>query len=406
MSRAPLAYLSAATLALALGCAPQTPVLPGFDAGTDAGGTSECPFPYSVCSGACVNTNTDGNNCGACGTQCVDSVCNNGTCEASCGTLTLCGTDCVDVNSDVANCGSCGNTCAVDEGQTCVARVCSCADGLDTCGDDCVDLDTDPENCGICGRTADVAGGEACVSGNVVPTREVACNDEADDDNDDLVDCADSDCEGARRDCDCENGVETSYEVCQADGTWGECQGCAPPAECSTDAECVAAEGYGWGCNSTGQCEFDWNTTFDVFVCNGNWPDPSPISVADESDPDVFWLIRAGESGETWYMSSQLDDQSTRSATWNETVVFSATAETLRRSFYVQLWDADFWSSDDLIGSCNISNGSLYGIDFTTSDFDGTGHVYRCEPRTDNAGYNVRIALVEPGMGTSLSACP
>ena len=42
-----------------------------------------CSAGFTMCSGACVNTSSDGTNCGACGNVCGNrQVCNNGQCQA------------------------------------------------------------------------------------------------------------------------------------------------------------------------------------------------------------------------------------------------------------------------------------------------------------------------------------
>ena len=400
MRRLPIAF-SLALMALAA-CGTPTPMLPGTDGGADSGPgpNPDCNFPNLVCGDTCVNPNNDGNHCGRCDNQCSGgTVCNNGACEASCGSLMLCGTSCIDIRNDSFNCGGCagagGEICDEEAGLTCQNGRCDCTSGLTACGDECVDTDTSEEHCGLCNRAVDVEAGQACVDGSPQLTREVACNDMVDDDRDGDMDCVDSDCVGERRDCECENGEQTSYEVCGEDGMWGECQGCRAPRVCTTDEMCETAEGYGYTCSAEGQCEFDWSTTFDVYLCSGSWPDPQEST--GESDPDLYWLIRIGESGAPWQMSSRLDNQMERSATWNQTVVFSATAETIRRSFYVQLWDADTFNADDNVGACNLSDAAGYGVEFTPVDFDQMPHTYQCEPRIDNAGYNVKFMLLEPG---------
>jgi hypothetical protein len=83
--------------------------------GTCLGTASTC------CSNMCVDTTSDPNNCGACGTPC--------------GTESCCSSSCVDtMGSDVNNCGGCGVTCA----GTCTMGVCqmstgSCTEDLGSC---------------------------------------------------------------------------------------------------------------------------------------------------------------------------------------------------------------------------------------------------------------------------------
>lgn len=67
----------------------------------------------------------------------------------------LCSGACVDVQSDEAHCGACGNACAA--GQSCEAGQCQapqpqCTTGQTLCGGGCVDLQTDSNHCGACGQ--------------------------------------------------------------------------------------------------------------------------------------------------------------------------------------------------------------------------------------------------------------
>lgn len=78
----------------------------------------------STCSGVCVDTTIDRNNCGACGRVCpATQVCTAGAC-VNCGTgLSVCGSACVNLQTDSSNCGTCGTVCPT--GRACVAGVCS-----------------------------------------------------------------------------------------------------------------------------------------------------------------------------------------------------------------------------------------------------------------------------------------
>jgi hypothetical protein len=110
------------------------------DAGTDAAADAQaavdatsispsCSPSELDCGGLCVPIDT--NNCGACGTKCAAPDGGTATCtEASrayscgiaCGTnLTHCGNACVDSQSDSNNCGRCGHGCA---SGACVAGEC------------------------------------------------------------------------------------------------------------------------------------------------------------------------------------------------------------------------------------------------------------------------------------------
>lgn len=167
-------------------------------------GACQCPAA-NRCGGACVDTKTDGANCGTCGNKCGSgATCTNGACVCGAGAVT-CGAQCVDLKTDPANCNGCGNTCApgvacvggtctctktqcagkcVDTkaddancggcgvvcgaGKSCQGGACTCAPGTSLCGGKCVDLKTDLANCGSCGSTCSgtCAGGvcQACTT--------------------------------------------------------------------------------------------------------------------------------------------------------------------------------------------------------------------------------------------------
>ena len=90
----------------------------GACAMTCTGGTTNC-------SGACVDTQTDSQNCGACGLACQEgTVCSAGVCGQGCsGGAALCSGACVDIATDPMNCGACNNVC--DAGQVCSSGTCS-----------------------------------------------------------------------------------------------------------------------------------------------------------------------------------------------------------------------------------------------------------------------------------------
>ncbi len=120
---------------------------------TCVSGRCVCPAGQAACGSACVDLSTSPTNCGACGNACpVDQPCRGGRCECRAGTL-RCGDACVDPQSDLANCGACGNRCA-GGGAVCQNGRCGCASGI-LCGSGpslrCVDVSRDVTNCGACG---------------------------------------------------------------------------------------------------------------------------------------------------------------------------------------------------------------------------------------------------------------
>ncbi|WP_437726916.1 MXAN_6577-like cysteine-rich protein [Sorangium sp. So ce861] len=77
--------------------------------------------------------------------------------------LQRCGGECVDTRTDPNHCGKCGSAC--EPGRACVGAVCrrTCLEGLTDCGGACVDLTADPLHCGQCDRACDP--GRPCEGG-------------------------------------------------------------------------------------------------------------------------------------------------------------------------------------------------------------------------------------------------
>ena len=122
-----------------------TPVSEGGPS-CDASGTCGCPPYETLCSGACIVTNLDPNNCGACGHACAaGQACSAGVCSSTCTTPTnggtvqiiKCGQACVDMWTDNKNCGACGVDCTTSNevcvGGSCVASTISVDAGAKLC---------------------------------------------------------------------------------------------------------------------------------------------------------------------------------------------------------------------------------------------------------------------------------
>ncbi|NUP11717.1 MAG: hypothetical protein HOW73_37195 [Polyangiaceae bacterium] len=116
--------------------------------------TGGCKPPTVDCGGTCVDTSLDPNHCGACFSPCDDGVCNNGQCAEECPpNLTNCFGSCVDTTSDGNNCGFCGNQCGDEQG--CISGNCvgnPCEEPFELCNGECVDTQFDDENCSFCGN--------------------------------------------------------------------------------------------------------------------------------------------------------------------------------------------------------------------------------------------------------------
>jgi hypothetical protein len=133
---------------------------------------------------ACVNTTSNFNHCGECGSQCdqlAANLCADGGC--ACGESEACdGTEestccpfggrpaeCVDTLSNAEACGGCNNNCIAPgtpekQSDRCLDGGCVCGDAGEACdgnlsstccpdeggGSSCHNIQTDPENCGGC----------------------------------------------------------------------------------------------------------------------------------------------------------------------------------------------------------------------------------------------------------------
>jgi pectate lyase len=206
-----------------------SPSAGGTANGGSGGSTPGCAVGLSQCGGSCVDTLTDAQNCGSCGTVCqTGEQCSNGSCTCI-GGLTDCTGTCVELASSHENCGACGKVCAANEvcsqgtcgldcadgleqcggscvdtqtseqycgncntacsaAKSCEGGACECPDGLTACGDACANLDTDSQHCGSCGTTC--GGGQSCSGGDCVcPNQQLFCNNQCKDGKTDASNC-------------------------------------------------------------------------------------------------------------------------------------------------------------------------------------------------------------------------
>lgn len=143
----------------------------GVDGG-DVDGGCRSPEVYCESAAACVNTESDFNNCGACGTSCANATeCAAGICVCPSNAPDRCVSDagssvvaCTDLKNDTSNCGKCGSVCDANKNQVCKSGSCGCAQGQADCGAGCIDLTSDDQNCGGCNSPCTLQG-QHCVGG-------------------------------------------------------------------------------------------------------------------------------------------------------------------------------------------------------------------------------------------------
>ncbi|MDQ3034712.1 MAG: hypothetical protein M3Y87_20040, partial [Myxococcota bacterium] len=143
-----------------------------------------CLSRSGVAAGADGRTDPTFSNCNGCGIACdperasACSVAGGGTGMPTCmcGVYNACSSGsvcvsqsgsfaCVNTQTDINNCGAIGNACAM--GESCMSGVCQCGStgaactaGQACCGGACIDSQTDAMNCGGCGVAC--AGDESC----------------------------------------------------------------------------------------------------------------------------------------------------------------------------------------------------------------------------------------------------
>jgi hypothetical protein len=165
-----------------------------------AGEAGACTGNDTCCSGLCVNTTTDVDNCNVCGNGCM-------------GAQTLCcSSSCTDPTTSASNCGSCGYKCSTTNATpSCAAGACTwaCTQGYSHCATGNTGCETNTNttinHCGSCSRDCNTstqhATGISCSQGH----------------------CGYTACAPGYLDCDTSksNGCETMGSVCPTCGLIG-----------------------------------------------------------------------------------------------------------------------------------------------------------------------------------------
>lgn len=269
-----------------------------------------------VCSGNCVDTLSDPQNCGGCGMACLaGAVCSNGMCEVRCAAgLVKCDGRCVDPRTNNAFCGASGQCDGVNAGENCgrglfcIRGRCEtvCPPGQLNCGGNCVDPQTSAQ---FCGATADCAGmnaGTRCMGADVCaagrcgancPAGYVNCNGSCIDPQSSTQFCgadamcsmgsfsacaAGQVCSGGRCGLSCGTGTircgappvcvdpQTSRRYC---GATADCSGANVGRECLASEQCIA-----------GRCVYFEPPSSEISPA----PDAADFQVVDVPRPSTF----------------------------------------------------------------------------------------------------------------------
>jgi hypothetical protein len=195
---------------------------------------------------ACVNTLTDDNNCGACGSTGPTHVCTNGdhcvngACTATCPYPANSCNVCTDTQTDPNHCGS--TACATcPTPADCVSGVCeSCSVATggvfpNACNNQCTNFQTDPNNCGAC--NAPCSGGQQCSTGLCCAVGTTHCGNTC---------------------------VDFNSGIPQSDGTTLDCGGCGSSFTCAVGSTC-----------QNGQCKCPFGTDSCSGACVNESTDPN-----------------------------------------------------------------------------------------------------------------------------------
>lgn len=123
----------------------------------------KCPTGQVECSDSCQTLGTTAS-CKECDDTCPQGAsCTASGCMCPVGVPDVCDGRCVDTNSDNENCGECGTLCDVGIGMTCNDGDCRCPpQAPNRCGNACKNFQNDEEHCGGCNAPCTTG---TCVNG-------------------------------------------------------------------------------------------------------------------------------------------------------------------------------------------------------------------------------------------------
>jgi hypothetical protein len=150
------------------------------DGGSEGDGEGGCGVGLLACEAGCVNPSLPAtcgscaNDCGGDASMCASDLDGSYACTSTCPATspTACSGSCVDTTSNADNCMTCGNACTTafaiaNATPACVSSACTfaCNSGYTSCVGGCVNFLTDSNNCGGCGAAHACTASQACVGG-------------------------------------------------------------------------------------------------------------------------------------------------------------------------------------------------------------------------------------------------